>query len=93
MDATMFVGQMPNGQPCVRLPRGLVATMEAGSDAVRASDAAEVAQRYNAYPDLLAALSALVTEADAGGGSIRSVSRYSVDKARAAIARATGGGA
>jgi hypothetical protein len=42
-----------------------------------------------AAPELLKALQELVAEADQGGSSVRSVSRYNVDKARAAIAKAT----
>ncbi len=41
-------------------------------------------------PELLAELAALVAEADENGGSVRTVSRYRVDQARAAIAKAKG---
>jgi ABC-type tungstate transport system permease subunit len=41
-----------------------------------------------AAPELLAALQDLVSEADHTGGSVRHVSRYSTDVARAAIAKA-----
>jgi len=47
------------------------------------------AQLIAAAPELLEALQELIAEADNTGGSIRQVTRYSVDKARAAIAKAT----
>ena len=91
-DSPMTVGKMPNGQPCIRLPRGLVATMEAGSDAAREADAAEVARRWNTHADLLDALMLTVcalsiafdATQDDGIGRVEIV-------ARAAIAKAQGG--
>ena len=46
MEAThpMTVGHMANGQTCLEIPRGLVATMEARSGTIRESDAAEIAR-------------------------------------------------
>lgn len=82
----MIADKMPNGQPCLRLPRGLVATMEAGSDAVRATDAAEIARRWNLYPDLLAACEAMLALAAVG----RPLTGEAVSITRAAIARAKG---
>src|SRR6185369_4200612 len=49
------------------------------------------AQLIAAAPDLLAALTELVREADTQGGSIRTVRRVTVDQARSAIAQATKG--
>ena len=42
-----------------------------------------------AAPELYEVLRALLAEADTAGGADRTVSRYSVDKARAALAPAT----
>lgn len=55
----------------------------------RDRQAEDAARLRDAAPDLLAALVALVNEADSHGGSTRTVTRYSVDHARAAIAKAT----
>ena len=46
---------------------------------------------FAAAPELLSALHELIAEADSTGGNTRKVTRYSVDKARAAITKATGG--
>jgi len=98
-DSPMTVGKMPNGQLCIRLPRGLVATMEAGSDVTREADAAEVARRWNTHPDLLAALHKALEWVE----RVESVAWDSIPEGmrgdngaawaiRSAIARATGGG-
>lgn len=103
-DSPMTVGKMPNGQPCIRLPRGLVATMEAGSDATREADAAEVARRWNAAPDLLDFVRRVVSDAGAtvrkgangmpelcGGLDPAILLDEFLRHGRKAIARATGG--
>lgn len=56
-----------------------------GDDVLR-----DIVRALAAAPELLAALSTLVAEADVFGGRVRSVSRYAVDRARVALAKATG---
>ncbi len=58
----------------------------------RNAEEAANARLIAAAPDLLETLRELVREADRKGGRVREVSRYEVDRARAAIAKAEGGG-
>ena len=63
----------------------------AGGDTPEA-DAKFIELAVNCHDELVAALEELVSEADTHGGSVRSVSRYSIDKARAALSKATKAG-
>ena len=42
-------GTHDNGQVCVKSPRGMIATMEAGSDPIRVTDADRIVKCVNAF--------------------------------------------
>lgn len=90
---TLSVGTTHGGTAALRCVEdgGLVATMV--NDGWDVHNAEEMARRYNAFPDLLAALTDLVHafHRDTRGDDVPPKYRHAYTAARAAIAKAEGG--
>jgi hypothetical protein len=67
----------------------IASTPEISLAKVESTEQEANARLIAAAPELLSALQELIAEADSTGGNTRQVTRYSVDKARSAITKAT----
>jgi hypothetical protein len=79
------IGKTSVGQPAIFSARGLVATMEAGSDSIRSADAITIVNALNDHTELLKALREIIDQADAqfrAGDRYATFNRQTIDAYR-----------